>query len=77
MDSTPPRRPPRRRWHWLLLVVPFVWCIAATPLVNRVGLVFGAWPFLLVWATAGVVVGTGCLAAVYLIDRRNGDLDRT
>ena len=67
---------PRRRWHWLLLAVPPLWCIAAVPLVNRVGYVFGAIPFLLVWMTLGVLAGSAAIGAIYVIDRRNGDLDR-
>ncbi|WP_275294909.1 DUF3311 domain-containing protein [Amycolatopsis sp. La24] len=66
----------RRRWHWLLLVVPFVWCVAAIPLVNRIDYVFGSIPFLLVWMTAGVLIGSGAIGLVYAIDRRRGDLDR-
>lgn len=69
-------RTARRRWHWLLLVVPFVWCVAAIPLVNRIGYVFGSVPFLLVWMTAGVLIGSGAIGLVYAIDRRRGDLDR-
>lgn len=69
-------RTARRRWHWLLLVVPFVWCVAAIPLVNRIGYIFGSVPFLLVWMTAGVLIGSGAIGLVYAIDRRRGDLDR-
>lgn len=66
----------RRRWHWLLMAVAPVWCIAAIPLVNRVDYVFGSIPFLLVWMTLGVVVGSAAIGVMYLIDRRNGDLNR-
>ncbi|WP_409183035.1 DUF3311 domain-containing protein [Amycolatopsis sp. VS8301801F10] len=65
-----------RRWHWLLLGVPFVWCVAAIPLVNRIDYVFGSIPFLLVWMTAGVLIGSGAIGLVYAIDRRRGELDR-
>ena len=74
-DSDPHSAPPRR-WHWLLLLVPFLWCIAAVPLVNRVGTVAGSVPFLLVWMAVGTLVGSICLGIVYAIDRRRGDLDR-
>lgn len=75
--STPAAgRVSRRRWHWLLLAVPPVWCIAAVPLVNRVDYVFGSIPFLLVWMTLGVLVGSAAIAIVYAVDRRNGELDR-
>ncbi|TNC25777.1 DUF3311 domain-containing protein [Amycolatopsis alkalitolerans] len=73
--AEPPDRS-RRRWHWLLLTVPFLWCIAALPLVGRIEFAFGSIPFLLVWMTVGVLIGTVCIGAVYVIDRRNGDLDR-
>ncbi|MEV0069340.1 MULTISPECIES: DUF3311 domain-containing protein [unclassified Amycolatopsis] len=71
-----PKAPARRRRHWLLLLVPFVWCIAAIPLANRVHYLFGSIPFLLVWMTLGVLAGSAAIGAVYVIDRRNGDLDR-
>lgn len=67
---------PRPRRHWWLLVLPYLWCIAAIPAVNRVGYVFGSIPFLLVWMIAGVIVSSGCIAAVYFVDRRHGDLER-
>ncbi|MGI8312773.1 DUF3311 domain-containing protein [Saccharopolyspora hattusasensis] len=69
-------RTSRRRWHWLLLAVPPVWCIAAVPLVNQVGYVFGSIPFLLVWMTLGVVVGSAAIGVIYVVDRRNGELNR-
>ncbi|MCQ8186991.1 DUF3311 domain-containing protein [Streptomyces rugosispiralis] len=67
---------PRRRWHWLLLAVPPVWCIGVIPLVNRVDYVLGSIPFLLVWMTLGVLIGSAALAGVYLVDRSRGDADR-
>jgi hypothetical protein len=67
---------PRRRWHRLLLLVPFVWCIAVIPWVNTVAYAFGHVPFLLVWMVAGVFVGSAAIAVVYVIDQRNGDADR-
>ncbi|MCA4132517.1 DUF3311 domain-containing protein [Arthrobacter sp. M4] len=67
---------PRPRRHWWLLVIPYLWCIAAIPAVNRVGYVFGNVPFLLVWMIIGVIVTSGCISAVYFVDRRNGDLER-
>lgn len=66
----------RRRRHWLLLTVPYVWCIAAIGLVDRVPYVFGRVPFLLVWMVLGVLVGTAAIGIVFWIDRRRGDLDR-
>ncbi|MEU7630970.1 DUF3311 domain-containing protein [Nocardia sp. NPDC049220] len=69
-------RTARRRRHWLLLAIPPVWCIAAIPLVNRVDYIFGSIPFLLVWMTLGVLVGSAAIGVIYAIDRRNGELDR-
>lgn len=69
--------PPRRGWHRLLLIVPFVWCVAVIPWVNTVPYAFGHVPFLLVWMVAGVLVGSAAIGAVYAIDRRRGELDRT
>jgi hypothetical protein len=66
----------RRPWHRLLLLVPFVWCIAAIPWANTIAYAFGHVPFLLVWMAVGVVVGGAAIAVVYVIDQRNGDADR-
>lgn len=66
----------RPRRHWWLLVIPYLWCIAAIPAVNRVGYVLGNVPFLLVWMVAGVIITSGCIAVVYFVDRHNGDLER-
>lgn len=65
-----------RRWHRLLLLVPFLWCIAAVPWAGQVRYAVGHIPFLLVWMVAGVLVGTAAIAVVYRIDRRRGDLER-
>jgi hypothetical protein len=70
-----PERPAGRRWHRLLLVVPFVWCIAVIPWAGTVPYAFGRVPFLLVWMVAGVLVGSAAIGAVYLIDRHRGELD--
>lgn len=65
----------RRRWYRLLLLVPFLWCIAAVPWAGAVPYAFGHVPFLLVWMVAGVIVGSAAIGAVYAIDRRRGDLN--
>jgi hypothetical protein len=65
-----------RRWHRLLLALPFAWCIVAIPWAGRVPYAFGHVPFLLVWMVAGVLVGSAAISVVYLIDRRRGDLDK-
>lgn len=66
----------RRRRHWVLLALPLLWCVAAIPLVNEVDYVFGSIPFLLVWMAGGVLLGSGAIGTVFIIDRRNGDLER-
>lgn len=66
----------RRHWHRLLLLVPFVWCIAAIPWANTIAYAFGHVPFLLVWMVAGVLVGSAAIAVVFVIDKRNGDAGR-
>lgn len=76
MSSEQPPQPARPRKHWWLLAIPYLWCIAAIPMVNRIDYVFGNIPFLLVWMIAGVVISSVCVSAVYLIDRSRGDLER-
>jgi hypothetical protein len=70
-----PDRPTGRRWHRLLLVVPFIWCIAVIPWAGTVPYAFGHVPFLLVWMVAGVLIGSAAIGAVYLVDRHRGELD--
>ncbi|MFI5615376.1 DUF3311 domain-containing protein [Amycolatopsis sp. NPDC051903] len=74
MSEQPPIR--GRRRHRLLLLVPFVWCIAAVPWAGAVPYAFGHVPFLLVWMVAGVIVGSAAIGGVYFIDRRHGVLDQ-
>jgi hypothetical protein len=71
-----PSRKPMGRKHWWLLLIPYLWCIAAVPFVNRVGYIFGNVPFLLVWMIAGVLLSSACVTSVFLIDRRRGELER-
>lgn len=71
-----PARTGSGRGHWWLLVLPYLWCIAAIPLVSRVDYVFGNVPFLLVWMIAGVLLSSGCVTSVFFIDRRRGELER-
>lgn len=73
--TNPPGPRSRSRWHWLLLFVPFAWCVAAVPWANTIRYAFGHVPFLLVWMIAGVLVGSAMIGIVYAIDRRRGDLD--
>jgi hypothetical protein len=85
VSSTPPAEPTpllrvvpppaRRRWYRLLLVVPFLWCVAPVPWVGHVPYAFGHVPFLLVWMVAGVLIGSAAIGVVYLVDRHHGHLD--
>ncbi|GAA0910073.1 DUF3311 domain-containing protein [Pseudonocardia zijingensis] len=70
----PVTRTPRH--HWWLLALPFLWCIAAVPFVNQKAYVWGSVPFLLVWMTAGVLVGSAAIGVVFAIDSRRGDAER-
>jgi hypothetical protein len=69
-----------RRWHWLLLTVPFLWCLVAVPWAGAIGVIdggpFGQVPFLLVWMVLGVIVGSAAIGVVYAIDSARGDIDR-
>ncbi|TNC26445.1 DUF3311 domain-containing protein [Amycolatopsis alkalitolerans] len=58
-----------RHRHRLLLLVPYLWSVAAIPLVNSVHAAPLGVPLLLWWALAGVVVTTGCLGVVWRLDR--------
>jgi uncharacterized membrane protein len=63
--------------HRLLLLVPYIWSVAAIPLVNRVHATPLGVPLLLWWALAGVVVTTVCLGIVWRLDRAaEADRDR-
>lgn len=59
----------RRRPYRLLLVVPYLWSVAAIPLVNSVHATPGGIPLLLWWALAGVLVTSACLGVVWRLDR--------
>lgn len=76
LDAGLPSRTALGRKHWWLLVIPYVWCIAAIPLVSRVDYIFGNVPFLLVWMIAGVLISSACVTTVFFIDRSRGQLER-
>lgn len=62
--------PRRKRRHRLLLVVPYLWSVAAIPVVGYVRLAPGGIPFLLWWMLVGVLVTFGTLAVVWRLDER-------
>lgn len=63
------------RGHWLILLIPYVWCVFAIPFLSGFDYVFGNVPFLLVWMCVGVLVAAGSVGWVYIVDRRRGDLE--
>jgi hypothetical protein len=72
MDQQQDETPPLHRPHLWLLVLPFLWQVAAVPWVNGVTLTLWLLPFLLVWQMAGVLFATAIIAIVYCIDHRPG-----
>lgn len=64
-----------KRAHWLLLLIPFIWCVVLAPWANSVGYVFGSVPFLLLWMIGGILIGCAAIAIVYSIDRALGQLE--
>jgi len=61
-----------RPWHYLLLVVPFVWQVALLPWANDVRLAPFGIPFAMLWQMGGIVVATAAIGLTYRIDRRRG-----
>ena len=58
-----------RRWHRIGLVIPYLWSVAAIPLVNRVHAAPLGVPLLLWWMLAGALLTSASLAVVWRIDR--------
>lgn len=60
-----------RMYRWLL-VLPFIWQVAAVPLVNDVA--WSPWgiPFPMLWQMAGVVFASLVFAVVFELDKRHG-----
>lgn len=61
--------PPRRRHRWLL-VLPFVWQIALVTVVNGVAVRPFGLPFPMAWQLAGIVFASLVLALVRWLDLR-------
>ncbi len=59
----------RARW---LLLVPYVWMVAAVPLVNKVDLAPGGVPFLAIWMLAGILVTSSSIGLTYALEQRRG-----
>ncbi|GAA5176156.1 hypothetical protein GCM10023321_83820 [Pseudonocardia eucalypti] len=72
--ATPPSRR-RSLTHRWLLVVPFVWQVAAVPLVNRVSAAPLHIPFPMLWQMAGVLLTSVLIGVVFRLDRAAGALD--
>lgn len=62
-----------RQRHRLVLVIPYLWTVAAVPAVNVVPVSPLGIPLLLWWALAGVLVCTGCIGVVWRIDNARAD----
>lgn len=61
----------KKRRHRLLLAVPYLWSVAAIPVVGYVRLAPGGIPFLLWWMLAGVLVTFVALGTVWRLDERS------
>lgn len=57
-----------RRWHLLLLLIPFAWQVGLAGFANSVRWAPFGVPFEMAWQMAGVVVTSFTLAIVYGID---------
>jgi hypothetical protein len=60
----------RRYAHRWLLVVPFLWQIAAVPFVNDIAWRPMSLPFPMVWQMAGILVASAMIAIVFHLDER-------
>jgi hypothetical protein len=70
--EVPVRGKSHPRW---LLVVPYVWMVAAVPLINRVHLAPGGVPFLAIWMLAGILVTSASIGLTYTLEKRQGILN--
>jgi hypothetical protein len=62
--------------HRWLLLIPFLWQIAAVPLVNDIAWRPLSLPFPMMWQLVGIVVTSIVIAIVFRLDRRlEGDED--
>ena len=65
-----------RYGHRWLFLIPFLWQIAAVPLVNDVAWRPLSLPFPMAWQMVGIVVTTIVIAIVFRLDERiDGDED--
>lgn len=59
-----------RYGHRWLLLIPFLWQIAAVPLVNDVAWRPLSLPFPMAWQMVGIVITTIVIAIVFRLDER-------
>jgi len=59
-----------------VLVIPYLWTVAAVPAINLVHASPLGVPLLLWWAMAGVLVCTGSIAVVWRIDNARAEAGR-
>lgn len=76
MSTSPPLRTNRRRRYRLVLLVPYLWSVAAVPAVNTVHASPLGLPLLLWWVLVGVLVTSGSIALVWRVDRAREGADR-
>lgn len=62
-----------RRWHYLLLLVPFAWQVGMLPVANAVRWSFAGIPFPMLWQMAGIVVATIAIGLTFHVDRKRAD----
>ena len=72
----------RRRWregngvtardyaHRWLLIIPFLWQVAAVPFVNDIGWRPLSLPFAMVWQLVGILIASALIALVFRLDER-------
>ena len=60
----------RRYIHRWLLVVPFIWQIGLTPLINTASIRVFSLPLPMVWQMGGILVATAVIGFVFWRDER-------
>ncbi|WP_024354871.1 DUF3311 domain-containing protein [Brevundimonas naejangsanensis] len=60
----------RRYVHRWLLVIPFIWQIGLTPLVNTASVRVFSLPLPMAWQMAGILVATAVIGFVFWRDER-------
>jgi hypothetical protein len=69
-EKTAGDAPGRRRVHYGLLVLPFVWQLGLAPYVNGIVIRGCPIPFPMLWQMLGVVLASAMIAIVFHMDQR-------